>query len=55
MALAAWRSGRMLVFDQRTFPVLISNVAKLSTRPTQPFFLSVFDQRTFRVLRSTYS
>jgi len=42
MALAAWRSGRMLVFDQRTFPVLTSIVGKLSTRPTQPFFVGLW-------------
>jgi len=51
--LVAWRSGRTLVFDRRTFPVLRSTcswrvttyVGKLSavgqpTRPTKPFILS---------------
>jgi len=51
--LVAWHSGRMLVFDRRTFPVLCSTcswrvttyVGKPSavgqpTRPTQPFILS---------------
>jgi len=47
--LVAWYSGRTLVFDRRTFPVLrwwvTTYVGKPSavgqpTRPTQPFILS---------------